>query len=497
MRNLLTKQEHRWFHFIENLTDNEDWIILADLSALLDCSKRILKMDIVHLNESFDDFTIHTSNKGIKIKYNPNRSFKTFCQKLLTISDTYLLLEFVFLNENISAKNLSGHLDISLSTLYRIIDYLNEITEERFGFIIETGPCRIAGDEAMIRLFFYTYFFEKYPHHNWPFAEDDLDVMQGLVHEIIQIKKLPYDFIYFNIVKIIALVNYTRFKNNNTVSQKQNNNELILQLLNTGKINGVQEKTESVLDMAYNEEFIQQVLYPLLQVGIYQTQQEFSDAMPEDEELTYKTKALTEILTRISDKHNLFIPNLEMLLYAVYNAAFLETSQPQSKHILFNQNGFFTKQIKDKFPSFYKSIREGMEEYRLIMDKPITDTGINFYIFTVISLWETLVEQLYQENYKINVLVVSDRHQKHAQMMKEFIQFKFGKQLNIQTTNSIYMDNDIIDLSNYDLIISSYMDNRLNDYRSIYITDIPTPENLDLIQIHIDEIIESRFDLIK
>ena len=138
-----------------------------------------------------------------------------------------------------------------------------------------------------------------------------------------------------------------------------------------------------------------------------------------------------------------------------------------------------------------------MEEYRLIMDKPITDTGINFYIFTVISLWETLVEQLYQENYKINVLVVSDRHQKHAQMMKEFIQFKFGKQLNIQTTNSIYMDNDIIDLSNYDLIISSYMDNRLNDYRSIYITDIPTPENLDLIQIHIDEIIESRFDLIK
>ena len=159
MNNLLTMQEHRWFYFIEKLTMNNDWMILADLASLLDCSERILKMDIRYLNKTLDDFIILTSNKGIKIKDNPNRNFKTFCQKLLMISDTYRLLEIVFLNENIKVKDISNRLDISLSTLYRIIDQLNTRTEEQFGFIIETGPCRIAGDEERIRLFFYTYFF--------------------------------------------------------------------------------------------------------------------------------------------------------------------------------------------------------------------------------------------------------------------------------------------------------------------------------------------------
>ena len=78
--------------------------------------------------------------------------------------------------------------------------------------------------------------------------------------------------------------------------------------------------------------------------------------------------------------------------------------------------------------------------------------------------------------------------------MKEFILFEFGEQLAIDTTNSIYKGSEIADLSDYDLIITSYMDKRLADYRSIYITDIPSPENLDLIQSHIKKILESRLN---
>lgn len=492
MRNLLTKQEHRWFYFIEKLTINNDWMILADLASLLDCSERILKMDIRYLNEKFDDFIILTSNKGIKIKYNPNRNFKTFCQKLLMISDTYRLLEIIFLNENIKVKDISNQLDISLSTLYRIIDQLNTRTEEQFGFIIETGPCRIVGDEERIRLFFYTYFFEKYPLYDWPFDKDEMKAIHTLIQEMIHVKKLPYDFVYINIVKIIALVNYTRFKNGNTVIMGPNNNGLVSLLLNAAKGNGLRDAIEETLNVPFDKEFIFQILNPLIQPGIYQTYREFENAMPEDKELTQKMIVLKDILTTIAGKHNLTIPNLEFLLYIIYNSDSLEYSHPQSKYILFNHNGFFTEQIKNKFPSFYKSLHDGMKEYRILMGKPITDSGINFYMFTVISWWENVIAQLYQSLKTINVLLISGHHQKHAQMMKEFILFEFGEQLAIDTTNSIYKGSEIADLSGYDLIISSYMDKRLMNYRSVYITDIPTPENLKLIQCHIDNILESR-----
>ncbi len=494
MSNLLTKQEHRWFYFIEKLTNNKDWMILADMSELLNCSERILKMDIRYLNETFDDFIIHTSNKGTKIEYNPNRSFKTFCQKLLIMSDTYRLLEIVFLNEHIKVKDISKRLDISLSTLYRMIDQLNTRTKEEYGFVIETGPCRIAGDEERIRLFFYTYFFEKYQHDDWPFDEDEMKIIHALIQEIIQVKKLPYDFVYFNIVKIITLVNYTRFKDDHVIALDNHDNELITLLLNTIEDNGLRDKIETTLDINFDHDFIYQIFNPLIHPGIYQTHLEFENAIPEDKELNKKTKALKDILTKIADKHNLTIPNLEMLLYVVYNAASLEYSQPQSRHILYNQNGFFAHQIEKQFPVFYESLYDGMKEFRMIMNKPLTESGINFYIFTVISWWENLISELHQNIYKINVLLISDRHQKHAQMMKEFINFKFGEQLEIETANSIYLDSDIVNLSNYDLIISSYMDKKLLDYRSIYISDIPLPENLHQIQKQIDSILASRMD---
>ena len=494
MRNLLTKQEHRWFYFIEKLTNNRDWMILADLSALLDCSKRILKMDIRYLNENFDDFIIHTSNKGTKIEYNPNRSFKTFCQKLLMISDSYRLLEMIFLNENIKVKDISKHLDISLSTLYRMIDQLNSKTEDEFGFIIETGPCRLAGDENRIRLFFYTYFLEKYQPNNWPFDEDEMKTIHDLVQEIIQIKKLPYDFVYFNIVKIIALVNYTRFKNGHTSSIEATEDSLTTLLVNIAKENGLHDKIENTFNRPFNHEFILQILHPLIHPDIYQTHLEFNNALTKDNELVQKVEALKDILITIAEKHNLSIPNLEMLLFVVYSAASLEFTQPQSRHILYDQNGVFTKKIKNKFPFFYQNLRDGMEAYRAIMGKPITDDGINFYMFMVISWWGNLIAQLHQGIYKIRVLLVSDRHQKHAQMMKEFIRFEFGEQLNIEMTNSIYLDSEIADLSDYDLIISSYFDNRLTAYRSIYISDIPSSENLELIQCQIDEILENRLN---
>lgn len=494
MENLLTKQEHRWFYFVEKLTMNNDWMILADLASLLDCSKRILKMDIRYFNETFDDFIIHTSNKGVKIEYHPNKSFKTFCQKLLIISDTYRLLELIFLNENIKVKDVSKQLDISLSTLYRMIDQLNLRTEEDFGFIIETGPCRIVGDEERIRLFFYTYFFEKYPQHNWPFEELDVQTLHALVQEMIQVKKLPYDFVYFNIVKIITLVNYTRYKNDHLVAFDPHDNELITLLLSSTPDNGLQDKIEAALNVDFDKDFISQILHPLIQPGIYQTHMEFTNALSENNELNQKIESLRTILTQIATKHNLPIPNLEMVLYILYNAASLEYSQPQSRHILYNQNGFFASEIKNQFPAFYESLYDGMKEFQMIMNKPTNESGINFYIFTVVSWWENLISELHQNIYKIKVLLVSDRHQKHAQMMKEFINFEFGEQLEIETINTIYLDSDLIDLSNYDLIISSYTDNRLQHYRTLFITNVPQPEDYIQIQKHIDSILADQMD---
>lgn len=483
MKNLLTKQEHRWFYFIQTLTNNDDWTLLADLSSLLDCSKRILKMDLRYLNEEFDDFTILTSNTGLKIDYHPNRSFKTFCHKLLLLSDSYRLLEIIFLNEDIKVKEVSDQLDISLSTLYRMIEKLNIDLKENYDFIIETGPCRIVGDEEKIRFFFYTYFFEKYRHANWPFEEINLETMNVLTDEFMALKNVSYDFAYFNIVNIVIVVNYFRYRNNHYVDMK-NNQRLVEDLLqNTDE--ALRHKIETTFELQFNKDFILQILNPFIQPEIYHTEKEFIAAIETNCKLNLITDKMRTILKTIALKNNLSLPNVDSLLYILYSAAYLEYSLPQSRYILFDRNHYFATEIKKQFPTLYNSLYEGMQEMRTIFDKPETEAGTKFFIFTVVSWWENLIPQLHQNHYKVNVLIVSDRHQKHAEMMKNFIQFEFGEKLIIETTTTSDLSYDSGYLMQYDLIITTYMDNRLTPYDNVYITNIPRKEDYDHIRKYI------------
>lgn len=492
MRNLLAKQEHRWYHFIEILTTKNDWVILSDLSSSLDCSDRILKMDINNLNESFEDFQLLTSNKGVKIEYNTHYSFKTFCQKILNISDTYRLLEVVFLNDGIYAKDCADRLDVSLSTLYRMVDQVNEKVQDSFNFKVETGPCRITGDEESIRFFFYTYFNEKYRHSDLPFNKKDQEIIDILTDEFVRLKDFPYDFIYFNIVRVVGLVNYTRFKNNYKIDTDVNPETIKFLLLNDLKKSPIRGQVEAATQMTYNEEFIGQVLRPFVNLDVFHSQDVFQKVFEQNTDLYKKIKKLKQFLAVVSANNSIPILNIDKLTYAIYNIGVLEYSQPLSRHILYDRNSFFVNEIKVQFPEFYKDLYKGIAEYQIFLGREPSEFSINYYIFTIFIWWENLVGELLKKLYQVNILVISDRHQSHARMMKEYLKFEYGDKVDIHTSDLFFMNTDDFDLSQFDLIVSSFTDKRLMDNRTIYVGNMLNQNVIKDIQSHIDAILVER-----
>src|SRR5699024_1759169 len=121
------------------------------------------------------------------------------------------LLENIFLKENITITDLAKILYVSSSTIYRLIDQINEATKEKH-FRIETNPCRIIGSEEEIRYFFYNYFHEKYSTLDWPYEYINENGLDMLLQFFIEFTQMEADFAYYNIFKTVSVINLIRYK---------------------------------------------------------------------------------------------------------------------------------------------------------------------------------------------------------------------------------------------------------------------------------------------
>src|SRR5699024_8837343 len=198
MRQLLNQSEKRQLLTIEILYQQKDWVTLSELSKRLNCSVRVLKDDVAHFKNNFKQFTIETSNNGIRLNVNENAGLISLYQYILDHSMAFNLLENIFLNEKKTIAELTEVLYVSSSTIYRLVDLLNNRLEDK-NMHIETNPCRIVGSEEEIRYFFYNYFHEKYSSLAWPYKSINEKGLNMLLDFFIEFTNIEVDFAYYNI----------------------------------------------------------------------------------------------------------------------------------------------------------------------------------------------------------------------------------------------------------------------------------------------------------
>src|SRR5699024_8847197 len=123
-----------------------------------------------------------------------NTGLKSLYQYILYHSTAYNLLEIIFLEDRISVVNLIERLYVSSSTIYRLIDQINEIVEER-NFKIETNLCRIVGSESEISYFFYNYCYDKYSRLQWHYITLDENGVDLFLKIFIDFSHMETDFV--------------------------------------------------------------------------------------------------------------------------------------------------------------------------------------------------------------------------------------------------------------------------------------------------------------
>lgn len=481
MFNLLNKINNRRLEFARILSEKENWIKLEELANILGCSDRILKEDIVFFKKKFTDFTIETSTYGVRLRFNYNKGLKSLYQKMLTGSTSYQLLETIFFYEDKTILELANKLYVSESTLYRLVNQINTHLD-KYDINILTNPCRVVGNEKHIRYFYYQYFAEKYSRLEWPYEIVDEEAFDQLLMFFINFTKIKADSAHYNIFKLTSAVNFIRFEKHHFIDIDDvqiNFDEIIPQL---SDFSDVLQEIEDALRVTFDNHLIHQVFSPYVQEGYSLNFERLIEKTRTNPKKKKEIDFLTELLDEISEKNNISIPNKEDIILALDNSAHLEYQEPQSGYILYNKHKFFTRAIYKEFPNFYTQLYEAMSKYRELLNKPMTKDGIRFYIYTLFTSWENLVQDLWKNLKKIKVLVISDRHVSHAKMLKDFITYEFGDQLIIEIHTSIDLSLSTLENSDCDFIVTNASIPTDLDKLVIYIEKFPTHHDIQKIQ---------------
>lgn len=489
MDHLLRKNERRRLRIAEILYEKNDWMTVNELAQELGSSVRSIKYDLDAFKESFDDFTIQTSKHGVRIHFHRNKSLRTLYSNILTHSIPFSLLETIFEDETYSTNELADKFFISTSTLYRIIDHFNELAS-KYDVRIETNPCRLIGNEERIRQFFYQYFYEKYiylQNTDW----EDNELIDNLLHYALHHTNYQIDFAFYGILKVIATVNYIRFKNKHRI--KINSSKINLErIVNDPSIlNASSEYFEKIIGSKITYQLITQLFKPFVEIGYSLNYESLMDKVNSDHRIAKEVNYLEEFLDELAADHNLPIPNKEQLILGIQNARHMEKSDPRMGYILYDRNKSFALDIETKFPNFYNQLCQGLKKYRKLCSLPDTDDGLNYLLYITYSYWESLTLNLRKKYSKIKVLIVSNRHTAHSHMLRDFISYDFSRQLEIDVYLDIFLTTEILEELEHDFIISNFPLPPLKTKNTVLIENIPGAQDHAKIQEEIYRIREN------
>jgi Mga helix-turn-helix domain. len=188
--NYLSRRLHVLFFFLER---NETTI--AEIASSLKCSKRVIKDDLIYLNEMFElqlglsDFILSHYSGIIEInpKYKTDRLHYVYTLKLILLKQSSLFNYMTLMTTygKITREELLNKLFVTDTYLDKMTKQLNEYLSQYHIQIKATkGFYSLIGQEAFIRLYSYIFLVDSYQFIEWPFESVSLNNI---------IKQIPSD----------------------------------------------------------------------------------------------------------------------------------------------------------------------------------------------------------------------------------------------------------------------------------------------------------------
>lgn len=232
----------RWLQILNEFEKNA-CCNANDLAILTESTSRTIGKDICQIRDYFEDsITIESTHQGYVFKQLKLVTYEEKKTALLENEPLFLILEKIFFAELYTLDDWSDQLHLSKTTLLK---YLKKIQSQlvHFDLDITHDPVNIIGQEADIRHFFCTFFYESEitPHTIFPSVS-----AQQAVNEISCLYKNDfYRNTSFFLYTYLLYISVERFMQGNTVNVNNHLRCVLtdrMQQVHAEKINDVIEK---------------------------------------------------------------------------------------------------------------------------------------------------------------------------------------------------------------------------------------------------------------
>lgn len=212
--------------FITNRTTRR-WLMILDgfsrkqirtskeIADSTNTSIRTIISDMNELKEYFDSSLLVTVTKeGYYLKIVDNFNFSKKKRELFQSEPLFNIIESLLRDEEHTIDYWLSIFPISQSSFYRILKKLEDLLKE-FDLKLIFTPVKIEGEEAVIRKFFHTFYYETEttPHTIFP----DIQVQNIVIDFFQQIKGVATNNATFWTVSYWLYISLERFQINKTV----------------------------------------------------------------------------------------------------------------------------------------------------------------------------------------------------------------------------------------------------------------------------------------
>lgn len=492
MRSLLSSVHDRQLRLIELLNTHKSGLSIDTLTETLSCSERLIREDISGINKNSETLTLLSEKGYVYIKYKRDKNIDSVIQSMFNQTSGLQILEYIFNNENLTPDDLAGLCGVSTSTIYRIVNKVNQVMTEHYGIQVSHNPCRLTGDERDIRNFYTHYFLEKYLAYQWPFDSIDETAFETFFKDILKNPLVNFSYAEFRFIKLSAAVSYVRWMNGHSVdfSGMRMNNYFIEKINNMPA--EVKLRHDKFLKSETNLNFIRQLFHLYSVEGFYISYTDLIEGSAVNTTTRKSVNAIDNLITGLKQEFNLALPDVKKLTLEVHNICYLSGNSSNRNYLIRHQSAGLLDTMKKLNPQFFRRAAEEAEKYTLAVWKSDSRETINNVVYTLIASWDKLYSDLRQRKKTVSVLICSIAGKFQAEMIKESLKYEFNDKLSIEIYNGFNFKIKEIEALGHDICITDFSVENTGERRWLCLSDLPSAENIFIIRNMIEEIQASK-----
>lgn len=482
LKEILSSRSKRQLELIELLADN-DWVPFTAASEKLAIPIKTLKSDIIELETLLAPATIESSKKyGIRLTTTINFCKTSIYQKFLKNSVEFQLIEKIFMHNFSTIVDLSNNLYISVSTIKRMVQRVNQLLQLE-GFTINLKKMQLVGDPHSICNFMQYYFSEKYSIAESLLSPAQLKILDKISLELMKFAKpnsspCELDF---------SILNRLRFYTYTTINLLKFNSE--------NQLPDIPDKHFSILEDTYIcDEFYSQFKLTLSTTNLNTIfSLIFSDSYVDsftslqkiieiDRKAYLKYQKIDGLLREIEKRMDCQCDNFEIIFMRLYN---LDSQTHGRTYILHDKNKEFLSSIKNLYGHFPPELIQSLQA--IFYSNPYKDYLVYESISILFTNWPNLLDRLEDSSPTLQAGLLFNERMEYMEMLCERIAYYSRGRFSctpLRLTSLVSLDKMAAD---YDCIITNIPEINLENIPVVVIPLIPDAKSFDKLMLVYEE----------